>query len=280
MGLHDRPYWREPQGGGGGLGGVRLVLPRPSRVVTGIMIACAVVFLVQIFSDAIRKVFLDGFSLVGLSPHELWRYLTFQFVHANAGHFVWNMLALYFFGTTLERTWGPRKFLVFYLVCGVVAGICYLLVTLVWPEFRSVPIVGASGGIMGCLMACAILFPGIIVLIFPIRWVVGFLIVLYVLSLLHDRDLSDAAHLGGAAAAAVWVWLLPKIQTSMIDAKSQRKQGAWRRKMQRLADEQATIDRILDKIKQEGINSLSAKEKRTLQNATHRQRDEEPDARL
>jgi len=88
---------------------------------------------------------------------------------------------------------------------------------------------------------------------------------------------SDVAHLGGAAAAAVWIWGVPMIRGTAERTRARINRGAWERKMkQRLAD-QAEIDRILEKIHQQGLNSLSRHEKKTLQDATHRQRRDDKD---
>ena len=287
MGLGDRTYWKDDQGsggyGGGGGGGMnmspRLNLPKPTPVVKWLMISCAVIFVIQIFFNADLR--WEVFFRAGvLRPryYEIWRLLTFQFIHGSAMHFMGNMMGLYFFGLPLEKHFGAKKFLVFYLVCGFVGGLCYLVMVCVWPQFELVPLIGASGGVLGCLMGCVILFPGFKVLIFPIRWVAAFFVVLYVLSLAHDKDLSDAAHLGGMGAAALWVLFLPKVQLAAQGANMKRQQGSWDRKMKQREDEQGEIDRILDKIKAQGLNSLSRREKNTLQKATKRQQTEEDKA--
>ncbi|MDP7288351.1 MAG: rhomboid family intramembrane serine protease [Phycisphaerae bacterium] len=283
MGLHNRPYWRDDQGsgghgGGGGGMGMRptLHLPKPTRVTMWLMISCAVVFVAQIFGGSDFR--MDFFRWLGVyrpGSHEIWRLLTFQFIHGGARHFMWNMLGLYFFGPPVEKHLGSKKFLIFYLVCGAVGGLCFLAMSFIWPEFEFIPLVGASGGVLGCLMGCAILFPGFTVLIFPIRWVAAFYVILYILSLTHDRDLADAAHLGGMGAAAAWILLMPRLRGAARDASLKRKQGAWDRKMKQRAADQTEIDRILDKIKSDGLNSLTRREKDALKKATKRQQAEE-----
>ena len=304
MGLHDRPYWREPQRGGlgGAGGGMRLSLPRPGRPVKVLLILNLAVFVLQMFLDRPRRYGDPGLMSLWFGATvggywQVWRYVTFQFLHADFWHIALNMLGLYMLGSPLETTWGPRRFLTFYLVCGVAAGVAYVVIAALFggPAWR--PLIGASGGVFGIVLACAVLFPQfrLIFVIFPvpIRLAAAIIFGGMILLVLQSASaaiggepaamgaaMSDVAHLGGAAAAAVWIWVLPTLRGTMSQARSRSKQGAWRRKMQRLADEQADIDRILDKIKQEGIASLSEKEKRTLQDATRRQRHEEPDARL
>ena len=278
MGLQDRPYWREDfDRGPGRFGGFRLGLPKPTRAALGVIIVCTVLYLVTGFAGEKKWALYAWLSLRADRAHELWRFVTFQFMHGDAGHFLWNMVAIYFFMAPIERAWGIRKVLVFYLICGAFGGGCFLLMTLIWPGAFGVPLIGASGGALACLMACAILFPQIIVLIFPIRWVAAFLVVLYLLSTAFDKDLSDAAHLGGMIAAGLWIWGLPRLRQRLSSARTKRSRGAWERKLKRQADEQAEIDRILEKIHQQGIGSLSAKEKRTLRNATRQQQKEEHD---
>ncbi len=282
MGIYDRPYWKEEQRGGGGgfgapmRGAIRPALPKPSRAVTVIMIACAAVFLLQIFSRDLRLFLTLQFGVRPSRFYEVWRFGTFQFLHGSAGHFVYNMLGLYFFGPPLERTWGTQRFVWFYLLAGAFGGLCYLAMAAATP-LGDVPLIGASGGILACLAACAILYPQMIVLIFPIRWVAVFLAVLYVLGILHDRSYSDAAHLGGMVAAVAYLVLWPRVRTQAAQQRVAARKGAWQKKMQARAAEQKEVDRILQKIKDRGLESLSDKERQTLRDATRNQRKEEND---
>ena len=180
---------------------IRLGLPRPTWMTLALIIACCAIFIAMAASDA-GKYYLNTYLRLGVDTQvQVWRLITFQFLHANPSHLLWNMVGLYFFGPPLERTLGRWKFLAFYLVCGVIAGMCFLALAQWYPYNR---LVGASGGIFGCLMGCAILFPDMIVLIFPIRWVTAFLVLLYGLSIwwAPRGSFTEAAHLGGMVAAA------------------------------------------------------------------------------
>ncbi|HOD81596.1 MAG: Rhomboid protease GlpG [Planctomycetes bacterium ADurb.Bin126] len=280
MGLHNRPYWRDrdPESGSDTWQGgpLRLYLPKPGPVVLVLMGVCFAVFLVNTFMEPQTriKVFLT-LGLVFPDAAEVWRFLTFQFLHGHARHIMWNLVGLYFFGPPLEKQWGRRRFLAFYLVCGAFAGACYLLMCIIWPQFEDVPLVGASGGVLACLMACAILFPSMRVIVIPIRWVAFFYAVLYLLSIAHDRNLADGAHLGGMLAAALWIWLFPKVARAGAQAHGRLQKGAWDKKMKAQARERAEVDRILQKIHDEGINSLTRREKKLLQDATRQQQKEE-----
>ncbi|MBI5722870.1 MAG: rhomboid family intramembrane serine protease [Planctomycetes bacterium] len=284
MGLRNQNQWgdsnNDPTSGGQSGGGLRLALPKPTPAVIAIMIACAALFIIPIFSTTLRSWLFKNLDISLSGAGEVWRFITFQFLHADASHFMWNMVGLYFFAPPLERAWGSRHFTAFYLFCGTVAGLCYIVMSMVVPNLS--PLVGASGGIMGCLMACAILYPEMIFIIVPIRWAAAFLVALYLLSILSDRNYSDAAHLGGMMAAAIWIaagraaahydwgpW-------SIADRMRQRSR---QRQAQRLAKLQQEADRILDKVHTQGIASLTDREKKTLQDATRLQREHDRQGR-
>ncbi|MFB3891002.1 MAG: rhomboid family intramembrane serine protease [Phycisphaerae bacterium] len=293
MGLHDRRYWRGDDGRDGSGGGttVSLGLPRPGRAVGGLLIANFIVFLLQMFMDRPSAEFRAGtmsawFGVTVGSFYEVWRYLTFQFLHADPWHIVMNMFGLYMLGCPLERQWGPRRFLTFYLVCGAVAGLAYVVIGAIGGIPSWVPIIGASGGVFATLLACAVLFPDfkivLVILLVPIRVaaVVIFggmlLLMLWVFARGGiEQGLSDAAHLGGAGAAACWIWVLPKVSSIGSDWMANRRRGAWDRKMRKRQADEDRIDAILKKIREHGLDSLSSSEKRELQEATRRQQEED-----
>jgi len=298
MGIYDRPYWKDggqPGGGPGrsGMGGFTIGLPKPGPVIKWLLIVNLVVFLLQLFLDRPTTQYPAGVmsQFLGITLGEswqLWRYITFQFLHGDFWHIVLNMIGLYFLGTALERSWGPKRFLRFYLVCGVAAGLAFVVVSALFrqPDWR--PLIGASGGVYGVVLACAVLFPQfrIIFLFFPVPIrlaaviIFGGMIILVLQAVSYDqigKAMSDVAHLGGAVTAAVWVWVLPKLRGSSRRARVRIEQGAWRRKMKKRDAEETEMDRILQKINTEGLGSLTAREKKILQEATRRQRQEEHD---
>lgn len=187
---------------------------------------------------------------------------------------MFNMVGLYFFAPPLERAWGSGRFVAFYLFCGAFGGLCYIIMSVMLPNLSF--LVGASGGIMGCLMACAILYPEMIFLIVPIRWAAGFFVVLYVFSILNDRNYSDAAHLGGMVAAAIWIFAgraLARTNWGMPSIAERMRQRSRQKQADKLTELQQEADRILDKVHDEGIQSLTEREKKILQDATRMQRD-------
>ena len=295
MGLHDRPYWKDDAGaepGGGFMRGMSVGLPKPSKAVKWLLIVNLAAFPLQLAFELGFSINLsDWFGATTGGFWQVWRYLTFQFLHDTSSlwHIALNMLGLYMFGTPLEQLWGTRRFLRFYLSCGAVAGLLYVIVGLLLSNPRWVPLIGASGGVYGILLACAVLFPHfrIIFLFFPVPIRLGAAIIfggmiLFLLSSLRagvysGNFWSQVAHLGGAGMAAMWLWVIPRFGGAAQGAIRRASRGSWQSKMQRRRAEQADIDRILDKIRIEGLASLTRKEKHTLKEATHRQQKEDRD---
>lgn len=148
---------------------------------------------------------IDALALVPpkvVGGFQLWRLVTYQFLHAGTWHVALNMLMLWMFGSELEQRWGGAFFFKYYLVCGVGGGLLYTLVRAGVPD----PTVGASGAIFGILMAYGMWFPNRVVLLgflFPVRvrHVIVFLIVIELLQGVESTGdgIAHAAHLGGMA---------------------------------------------------------------------------------
>src|SRR5262245_34252386 len=92
------------------------------------------------------------------SQFQLWQLVTYAFLHGSVGHLFFNMLALYMFGGAVEMLFGWRFYLRYYLACVVTAALLHLLIT-GWMGGPAVPMVGASGGIFGLLLAYGLYFP-------------------------------------------------------------------------------------------------------------------------
>jgi membrane associated rhomboid family serine protease len=139
---------------------------------------------------------------------QLWRLVSFQFLHANLAHLIFNMIGLYFFGSAVESYLGSRRFLAFYLWCGIMGAAAYLLFWLLGVLVNApwVPLVGASAGIFGVLAASAIIAPhATVVLLFPpipvrLRTLAWVLIGIGVATIVFGGPNAggQAAHLGGA----------------------------------------------------------------------------------
>ena len=148
------------------------------RVTKALLIANIVGFVLQwLLGDGRLLAFMlwplggDVYDPAGMAPSFMpWQLLSYAFLHGGFAHLLFNMLALYMFGAPLELTWGPRRFLAYYLICVVGAGLCQLAVGW-WSVSSGGPVyatVGASGGVFGLLLAYGMLFPNQrVMLLFP-----------------------------------------------------------------------------------------------------------------
>jgi len=109
----------------------------------------------------------SGYSSPSAPSFEIWQLVTYSFLHGGLTHLLFNMLALFMFGGDLERVWGGRRFLIYYLVCVISAAVAQLAVAAMagGPPH---PTIGASGGVFGLLLAFGMLYPRrMIMLLFP-----------------------------------------------------------------------------------------------------------------
>ncbi len=303
MGIGDRPYFRDDFDAGGMKGlqeAMRRMMglgptpgPKPWAV-KWLLWANIIIFIFQYFLDQPTLSNPSGplSALLGVTVQsywQVWRYLTFQFLHGGMWHILLNMLALFILGRPVERQMGSVRFLIFYLTCGMVAGVAYeLMVMMMGPDQlpANLPLIGASGGVFAVLLACAVRFPQmklLIMLIYPvpIRVVAAIAfggMVLVILSSIQRGETagefwSHIAHLGGAVGGAVWIWGLPGLMVAKEATTRKINEGAWNRKVKRREETEKTVDEILRKVHHEGINSLTKKEKDILADATQRQRD-------
>ncbi|MCC7406831.1 MAG: rhomboid family intramembrane serine protease [Phycisphaeraceae bacterium] len=303
MAWQDRVYSGQGRPGGdpsgrgafGGLGGGRF--DGAAVTLWLIILNTAVFFLDQIFKNSARASALSPsywgeFSLdTAISHLQLWRWLTYQFLHQGFFHLFFNMLGLFFFAPLIERWWGSRRFLGFYLLCGVSGAVFYSLLYPVIPYTNwYVPLVGASGAVFGVLVGCAVAFPDVrvMLLIPPIPMTMRAMALIFLgiaaLSLIAGSQNAggEAAHLGGAAMGFVLI-KFPVLLRPLEGSRASRRPGKldwrtrWRQKRlqrhhQQILREQAEVDRILDKVHNHGLQSLTDKEKRLLHHATERQR--------
>jgi len=220
---------------------------------------------------------------------EVWRLVTFQFLHAGIFHIAFNMLGLYFFGPLVEQYLGKKRFAAFYLMCGICGGLTYLLLNLVGAVgialpgaldvSTTTPLVGASAGVFGIIMACAYIAPTVTVrLLFPpipmqMRTMAYIFVGFAALNLFFFQGANqggDAAHLGGAVAGYFFI-RRPHLLRDFFDVFGPKKGGVKRvpRKAKKAAvKREMEVDAVLDKVKAEGIGSLSEAEKRVLREAT------------
>lgn len=282
MGLYDRDYTRENyQSQFGYAPQMRIGFPRITSVVKWLLIINVLVYIAQTLGAG--QILVRHFSVYPVSLAsvlQVWRLISYQFLHDTdtIWHIVFNMVVLFFLGTTLERHWGGKRFLKFYLGCGVAGGLLYplllgLKVISPHPLHGVLPLIGASGAILGVLAACAILFPHILMLFLffplPIRVVAIILTLIAVAGIITGENAGgEAAHLAGMATGAVYVFS----ESWRSKLRLKLRSGRGERKMQDQRYLQFELDRILQKVHDYGIHSLTSKEKRILKRATEAER--------
>lgn len=265
----------------------------------------------------------------------LYQLVTYMFMHASLSHLFFNMFALWMFGCIVERTWGARKFLVYYMVCGIGAGLLqemaqfvqfYMLAAenihgfsvsqiMTVAKASAVGInmwttVGASGAIYGILLAFGMLYPEERMFIFPLPvpikakfFVVGYAAIeLFMAFSISGDDVAHLAHLGGMLFGFLLIRYWRRHPGRGYNRVGGRQffdsmRSSWEQRTHRKADttnsfghtstrsngernpdwdynarrraSQEEIDRILDKIRRNGYDSLTRDEKQTLFDASN-----------
>lgn len=231
---------------------------------------------------------------------QLWRLITAQYLHASIGHIFMNMLVLHFLGRSLEQMWSARKFVAIYTMCGIAGNVFFTILAARGVIPTWMPAVGASGCIYGLLGIAAVLFPHATVYIyflFPMKIrTVAYIFGGIALFSIIQRGANyggEACHLAGLGFGVWWAmkgdgWWISRGQytfsrfTQRFRSSGKRaptrSAGGFAAKMAERRDDADTIDRILKKVYEGGIHSLSESEKRALRDATERQQQRERDA--
>lgn len=266
-------------------------LPAAIRVIIAVNV---VVFLFQVAGSIVGGSSFDFFirDWFAFFPDPLvtfsqpWRLVTYMFLHGGFFHLLFNMLWLWWMGRAVEERLGPRTFCAVYFGSGIGGALIDVLLAQV---FGINYVIGASGAVFGVMVAFAVLFPRMPIMLFllpPIeaRYVVAGLIALNVLTLGGNTGVAHAVHLGGAGVG----YLLMKAWQSGFDlSKPFRTLERWwyglkgsyqkttttkrNSNMYSVSDveiveevEQTELDAILEKISKQGYDALSKEEKRKL----------------
>ena len=189
-----------------------------SRAIKAIVIVNVVMFLLTyLLPSQLSAVIVD---LLGLRPSDvlhgwIWQLVTYMFLHGGLAHILFNMLALWMFGTELERLWGTPAFVRYYFTCGVAAAVTTVVIAILPFAFTArlaylgSNIIGASGAIYGLLLAYGLTFPNrpiYMYLVFPIPAKYFVMIMGCIELLLSTGDSGGVAHvthLGGLVAGYV-----------------------------------------------------------------------------
>lgn len=218
-------------------------------------------------------------SLLYLVPTQVlarpWTIVTYMFLHAGFGHIFWNMLGLYFFGPRVESRMGSQRFLTLYLVSGVVGALFSVLLA---PRN---PILGASGAVLGVLMAFARFWPRERLYIWGVlpieaRWLVIIYAAIDIMGFngFGRLGVANVAHLGGFAGALLYLLFLERrqgarrFQQAATPRVAESALGNWRNvdRGSIHAVNREEVDRILDKISASGLASLTPQERQFLSN--------------
>lgn len=265
------------------------------------------------------------------SDFHVYQFITYQFLHGGFTHLFFNMFALWMFGCVIENVWGPKKFIFYYIFCGVGAGLCQEMVQYI--SFAADGLtsldpaqvlnvngqrlmtvdqimnlsstIGASGAVYGILLAFGMTFPNERIFIFPLpipikaKWFVGIYAVIEFTSAMFSvgDGVAHMAHIGGMLFGFLLILYWRKRPNSYFNVDATRQFfDKWSRTSRtshtgetsytssnttysrpeddmeynaRKKARQEEIDKILDKIRVSGYDSLSKEEKRRLFEASH-----------
>ena len=230
-----------------------------------------------------------------------WQLITYQFMHAGFFHIFFNMFILWMFGMEIENLWGSKKFLIFYLTTGVIGGLFQILLSPIFLGGLNGPTVGASGSIMGVMVAFAMLFPNRYIYIYflipvKVKYFIVFLVLLdifaangggiilltlFILAELYldflymmftnQGSISFRNIFGGSSSSSFGNYSNPSSKFKNItNPFKKKKEDVEDATYYDITDRdehqvsQKEIDAILDKISQSGYQNLSDKEKKIL----------------
>ena len=207
-----------------------------------------------------------------------WQPITYGFLHSTQGltHLAFNMLGVFFFGNMLEGIVGTRRMVYTYFGAMLAGALLHLLIS--WVGGAPIPVLGASGAVLGIIAAAATLRPDapVIFLIFPMTLKTMALLIVgidlfAILANLRDGVTDGVAHwvhLGGALFGFVyaykgWIWV------DLAEKLSDKREA---REVQSKADDERRMDRLLAQIKEQGLASLSNKDRAFLKKMSERKR--------
>lgn len=142
----------------------------------------------------------------------IWQPLSYMFMHAGLDHIFFNMFALWMFGYVLENYWGTKRFVAYYLVCGIGAAITHMAMSLLF-KMPLVPTVGASGAVYGILLAFGMMFPNeriYLYFLMPIKakwFVIGYAAIELFEGFFRADNVAHFAHLGGMLFGLILILL-------------------------------------------------------------------------
>ena len=253
------------------------------------MYACAGTYLLQF---VVGDQLIDLFGLVPahvVKDRWVWQLVTYMFLHGNAWHLLLNLFAFWMFGRVVESAWGSGEFVKYCLICGVGGAAFNLAITPTSPN----PIIGASAVVYGLLVAFALLYPETTVYIYffiPLKakyMAILFGLIEFAASAQGGSGhIANLAHLGGMLTGYVyirWWWEIQtrtrRLATDLWERVGEgvsrpTRGGGWPRREAPppQSDLSEEVDRILDKILVQGVDSLTPEEKETMRKFSKKQK--------
>jgi membrane associated rhomboid family serine protease len=183
-------------------------------MIKNLMIIMGAVFLLQMVFNGWINFYFGLIPILVWKKYYLWQLATYNFLHGGIFHLLFNFLALWMFGGELESLWGSRKFLRYFLFCGIGAGICTVILT----PYQFIPVIGASGAIYGILLAFGWLFPNRLIYIYflfpiPAKYMVIIFGLIELFSSMQGTGsgIAHLTHLGGLLVGLFYM-IYPKIR--------------------------------------------------------------------
>lgn len=302
MGLYNRDYNRPS-----GFGNFGLFPP----VIKNLLIINGAIFFLMMMMQSIvfngvpaENIIIHWFALMPLGQgFQVWQLISYQFLHGGFSHILFNMFALWMFGAEIENTWGSKKFLIYYLSCGIGAGLLHLFLSPILTGALA-PTIGASGAIYGVMIAFAMFFPDRLIFLYffiPVKakYFIAFMVVFEFLAVDSvGSGVAHLAHLGGALVGFLFILfdkntsvrfkdVFRSSHTAYSPPKGVFQKSSWKNPLKKTEPEiedatysdvnehktdvtQEDIDKILDKISQSGYKNLTEPEKKILFEASRK----------
>ena len=246
---------------------------KPQNFTDAIKILISVNALLFLFRYIAKSQF-DLAQIFGLTSNNVWPMIwqpfTYMFIHGDFFHVFMNMFVLWMFGSEMESIWGRRAFLKYYFITGIGSGLIWLL----FNTNGNAVLIGASGAIYGILLAYGLMFPNrkvLIYFLFPVK-VKYFVFILGLIAFISSlgfsgSNISHLTHLSGMVIGFMYLkstWTTQRLRLLMNSYLASLKYKKSIKKEKRIANIQANVDQLLDKVSDVGFDALSEEEKDKL----------------
>jgi len=233
-----------------------------------LIITLLVIFVLSLLPGL--DVFIDQLYLEPLQI-KVWQNFTYMFVHTDVSHLFFNLIGVFFIGNALETRMGSRGFLSFFCICGLGGAVATHLIALF---DLGGPTLGASGAIYGLLYACYYFYPKAIVhlyFVFPvkIKWLLLFIGAMDMIMLFDpNSQYAHYAHLGGLFTGMFYL----KYGNSFSRWQIAMRHESIEKEQEKIEDIKLKVDDILKKISENGMASITVKEKKFLEKSSKKYR--------